>query len=176
MQKNYLLIISRFNVMNFKFVVQLVACTVIAALASLTTHIYIMKFVQPCIDSIMEQAARDGINFNTDPSTYSSLIIGAAYLTAIIMIAMYVFLYYQLQNLVPGKTVLKKILFVTLILFGIKGDLIRQPIMNFIVSYELVSFFSACKFVVLNHSDKWIANILLAICLVTLCPKKLKNG
>lgn len=160
--------------MNFKLLLQGAGsgCTIIAALLSLTAHIYVMKLAQPYIDAIIQQATEQGININPDPSTYSFIVVGAAYLTAILMVAAYVFLYYHAQHLIPGKTKFTKTLVVVAILFGLKGDLVRQPIMNFIVSFESMSFVTTLKFVVLNHIDKWLANILLAFCLVYLCPKR----
>ena len=131
-----------------------------------------MGLAKPYINAIIEQGTRLGINFNPDPSTYSFIVVGTAYLTAIAMIAVYVFLYYHLQYLTPGKTKFTKSLVVAAILFGIKGDLVRQPIMDFILGYESASFFVALKFVVLNHIDKWLVNIVLAFCLVYFCPKK----
>jgi hypothetical protein len=158
--------------MNIKLLLQGAGCTIIAGLFSLTTHIYMMKLVQPYIDAIMQQASQQGINFNPDPSSYSFIVVGAAYLTAILMIAAYVFLYYHAQYMIPGKTNLTKIVAVTAILFCLKGDLIRQPIMNFIMNFESMSFITSFKLVILDHIDKWLANVLLAFCLVYFCPKK----
>lgn len=157
--------------MNFKLF-QAAVCTIIATILSLTIHIYIIGLAKPYINTIIEQGTRLGINFNPDPSTYSFIIVGAAYLTAIAVIAVYVFLYYHIQYLIPGKTKFAKTFVVAAILFGIKGDLIRQPIMDFILGYESTSFLIALKFVVLNHIDKWLVNIVLAFCLVYFCPKK----
>jgi len=158
--------------MIYKKFFQATICTMIASISALTTHIYVMKWMQPYINAIIEQVTKEGINFNPDPSTYSWIVIGAAYLTAIAMIAVCVFLYYHAQHLIPGKTRFIKMLIVIAILFGIKGDLVRQPIMNFILSYESMDFFTSLKFVILNHIDQWVANIFLVICLVYLCPKK----
>lgn len=160
--------------MNFKQFLQASACALIAAIGSLTMHIYIRQWVQPYINAIIDQGTKAGVNFNLAPSIYSWLVIGAAYLTAIVIIALYVFLYYHVQHLIPGKTVLVRTFIVVAMLFGIKGDLLRQPIMNFIVSYESLGFFISAKLVALDHIDKWLANIFLAICLVNLCPKKYK--
>lgn len=158
--------------MNFKLLFQATACTIIAAISSLTIHIYVMRLVQPYIGAIIEQGTKQGINFNPDPSTYSFVVVGAAYLTAIAMVAAYVFLYYHVQHCIPGKTKFAKMLVVTAILFAIKGDLLREPIMNFILSYESMSFFTSLQFVALNHIDKWLSNVFLAFCLVYLCPPK----
>lgn len=150
-------------------------CTLLATIISLTTHIYVMKWLQPYIDVIVESCIQQGINLNQDPSTYSWLVVGAAYLTAFMMVGVYVFLYYHIQHIIPGKNELTKWLCLTLIIFGIKGDLIRQPIMNFIISYESMNFSTALTFVVLNHLDKWFTNILLAFCLVYFCPKNINQ-
>lgn len=157
--------------MNFKWAYQITLCTLVATIFSLTTHIYVMKWLQPYVDIIISNCVQQGINFNPDPSTYSWLVVTAAYITAYMMIGVYVLLYYHAQHIIPGKNKLTKWFFLTLIIFGIKGDLIRQPIMNFIVSYESMSLYTSLIFVVLNHLDKWIANIFLAFFLVYFCPK-----
>ena len=147
-------------------------CIIVAAILSLTTHIYVMAWLQPYINAIVESGIKQGINFNPDPATYSWLVIGSSYGTAILMVGVYVFLYYHVQNFIPGKTKLAKVLIVIAVLLGIKGDLMRQPIMDFVVSSEAMNASMAFNLVVLNHLDKWLANILLTICLVYLCPKK----
>lgn len=158
--------------MVYKKFFQATICTLVASVSALTTHIYVMKWLQPYINAIVEQGIKQGINFNPDPSTYSWIIIGAAYLTAIAMVAVYVFLYYHAQHLISGKTRFMKILIVIAIIFGIGGDLVRQPIMDFISLSGSMDFFTSFRLVTLNHIDKWLANIFLAICLVYLCPKK----
>jgi hypothetical protein len=157
--------------MNKNVCFKLFACTIMATIAALTTHIYVMKWMQPYIDMLVQ-----GMDMNPAPSTYSWLIIGSAYATAFMMIGVYTLLYYHLQHVVPGTSKLSKCLWVTLIIFAVKSEyLVRQPIMNFILSYESMSFLSALAFVVLDHIDKWLANILLAFCLVYFCPKKVNQ-
>lgn len=158
--------------MTLNNITKCLLCTIFATIVSLTTHIYLMKWMQPSIIAIVDQLTESGININPNPSTYSYLIIDSAYVTAAVMIGIYVFLYYQVQQLIHAKTTCMKALIVTAILFGIKGDLVRQPIMDLIMTLEWVDIFTSLKFVTLNHLDKWLANIFLSFCLVYLCPKK----
>ena len=60
---------------------------------------------------------------------------------------------------------------VTCLILEIKGDLIRQPVMDILLNYT-IGLKNPVLFVFLNQVDKWMANLLLAVCLVYLCPQK----
>lgn len=151
-----------------KKVLQALVCAGVATILALTTHIYISEWMNPILDSMSQ-----GIDMNPNSTTYSSIIMYAAYGTAFITIGVLVFLYYHAQHLIPGKSHLMKTVIVTLILFGIKGEPIRQPIMNLVLNYT-IGLKNPFLFVVLQQMDKWLALFLLAACLVYLCPKKFK--
>ena len=157
-------------IFNNKIIQALVSVTIATGLA-LTTHIYLSEFIKPVLDAMMQSSIAGGINPNADSTNYSKIVIYAAYATAFMNIGFLTFFYYHTQHLIPRNSKLIKILLVTAIIFGIKGDLIRQPIMDIILNYD-IGFDKPILFVVLNHADKWLANLFLAICLVYLCPQK----
>jgi hypothetical protein len=158
--------------MKNKKALQAFICTCIATGLALTTHIYVAEWMKPFLDKLI--AAQGGIP-STIPSLYPPIIIFSAYATAFLLIGFLVFLYYHTQHLIKAESRLTKILLVTCILFGFKGDLIRQPIMNFILMHTS-GFNNAFLYVILDNIDKWIANLFLATCLVYLCPYKNKIG
>lgn len=143
-------------------------CVIVTAVTTLTTHICISKWLKPILEEMMRNAVGQGI----ESEAYPSIIIYAAYITAVLTTGFLVFCYYHVQHLIPGKSKVAKVMSVTAMIFGIKGgDLIRQPIMDIILNH-VTGFENPILFVVLNHMDKWLANIFLAICLVYLCPQK----
>ncbi len=147
--------------------IQLCVCLVIATVLSLTTHIYIMKWTDPILGPMMQ-------GIPPDPSDYTFTIIFAAYATAFIPVGFVVFLYYHTQHLLAYKSNLIKTLLVACIIFGVKGDLVRMPIMNFLVSYTFGTTTNPLLYVTLSHLDGWLANLFLAVSLVYLCPQKNK--
>lgn len=161
--------------MKSKKAIQAFICISIATVLALTTHIYVAEWMKPFLDKLMQSGTALGGAPSTDPSTYQPIVIFSAYATAFMMIGFLVFLYYHTQHLIPEKSKLIKTLFVTSILFGFKGDLIRQPMMNFILMHT-TGFNNAFFYVILDNIDKWIANLFLAVCLVYLCPDKNKIG
>lgn len=153
--------------MRNKAILQASLCLIMATILALTTHIYISEWVKPILDSMTQ-------GLTSKP--YSPMIISAAYGTAFITIALVVFLYYHTQHLLPIKSRFLKALLVACILLELKGNLIRQPVMDILVNYSFgMEGLKPFLFVGLNKIDQWLANILLAMCLVYLCPQKYKN-
>lgn len=154
------------KIMSNKKIYKLLFCAVLATIFALTTHIYLSEWMNPFLDSMSE-----GLNMNPDPNTYSHLIIYAAYGTAFLTTGLLVFFYYHTQHLIPGHSKWIKTLIVSAILFCVKGEPIRQPIMNIILNYN-IGIEHPFTFVALQNIDKWVALFLLAVCLVYLCPQK----
>src|SRR3954468_13983318 len=107
--------------MQNKKILQAGLCLFITTILALTSHIYIFEWVKPTLDSMTQ-------GLHHEP--YSFLIISAAYGTAFITVGFVVFLYYHTQHLLPIKSNLLKALVIACILLELKGDLIRQPIMD----------------------------------------------
>lgn len=58
------------------------------------------------------------------------------------------------------------------IVFGMKGELIRMPLMNILLNYNL-GMSNPFLFGVIASLDQWVASLLTAASLVYLCPKKI---
>ena len=154
--------------MGNKKIYQLGLCLVIATVLALTAHIYILGWVKPTLDLMMQ-----GTN---PPPEYSPFIISAAYVTAFIRGALVVFLYYQTQHLLPIKSQPLKALLVACILLEINDNLIRQPLMNILVNHTMgMHGLKPYLFEALNMLDKWVSALVLALAVVYLCPKKYKK-
>jgi hypothetical protein len=149
-----------------KKIMQALVCLVLATISALTTHIYVSEWVKPLLDTMAQ-----GMDPSPDSSTYPPFIIYAAYGTAFITVALKVFLYYHVQHLLPLKSKVFKILLVAGLMLELNGNLIRQPVMDLLLNYT-IGMKNPLLFVALNHFDKWLANLLLAICLVYVCPQK----
>ena len=155
--------------MRNKKILQAGVCLVIATVLALTSHIYISEWVKPTLDSMMQ-----GLQ---PPPAYSPFIISAAYITAFIRVTLVIFLYYHTQHLLPIKSNLLKVLLVACILLETHDNLIRQPVMNILVNYTMgMKELEPYVFEALNMFDKWVSAILLAACLVYLCPQKYKKS
>lgn len=149
---------------------QITLCLVMATVMALTSHIYVSEWSKPLLNSLMR-------DFHPESYCgYSPLVISAAYATAFIQVGLTVFLYYHTHHLLPVKSNFLKTLVVVCILLESKGDLIRQPFMDILLNYTLgMEGFKPFLFGALHILDKWIANLLLAMCLVYLCPQKYKK-
>lgn len=149
--------------MHYKNSLQIAFCLIITTMLALTSHIYISEGVKPVLEA-MTQGLHQG--------SYSSFIIIAAYGTAFITVGLIVFLYYHTQHLLSIKSNFLKALVVACILLELKGNLIRQPLMDLLVNYSFgMQGLQPFAFVGLNMLDKWVSTYLLAIGLVYLCPK-----
>ncbi len=146
---------------------KLIFCIIFASAMALSAHACIQKFTQPIIAKMLESAA-------AVPSGYPSHIIIAAYLTALLTTSLLVYLYYHLGHLLKIKNKILKTLVISAVLLEIKGDLIRQPLMDYLYNIHLGTAHPAL-FVILNQADKWLPNLILAATLVYLCPLKNKN-
>lgn len=143
--------------------VQIGFCLVVTVLLALTSHIYISEWVNPTLE---------GMSQGLHPKPYSPLIIGVAYGTAFITVGLVIFLYYHTQHLFPIKSSFLKAFVVACILLELKGNLIRQPIMDILVNYSFgMQGLQPFVFVSLNMLDKWVSAYLTALSLVYLCPK-----
>lgn len=140
-------------------------CLVMATVLGLTSHIYLQEWTQPILDSMSHEILSEN-------STYPAIVIAAAYGTGILTMAVKVFFYYHTQHLLPVKSIFLKLLVVTCILLELKGELIRMPLMNILLNYNL-GMSNPFLFGALASLDQWVASLLTAACLVYLCPKKI---
>lgn len=151
--------------------IQALICIVTTSFSALTTHIYISQLTKPILDTLIQNSLEQNLISNPNPSEYPAIIIYASYATALVTTGFLVFCYYHTQHLIPGRFWYSKTIYTAAIIFGIKGELIRQPIMDYILNYT-IGLNNPLVFVIMNSLDQWLANLLLALCLVCLCPQK----
>ena len=141
-------------------------CTVVAAVLALTSHIYISTWAQSFLQQIMA-----GSPPSTAQEGYSIFIMGAAYSTALLSVGILAFIYYQAGHLLPFSNPFLKSLLLAAILFGIRGDGLRQAIMDYLYGLSL-GVKSPLLTMALTHIDQWVATLILAFSFVYLCPTK----
>lgn len=150
------------NIISIKGFKKIILCSLIATFIALTFHI--------CYDHILNLLQE--LWYPSLPNTtphYPNYIIAFAYITAFISITFLTFIYYFCQDLVPTNSIVCKFLLVTIIILGIKQELVRMPIMD-----SLVLFHQGIKnFLLLSlakHLDHWITNLLMVSSIVLFCP------
>lgn len=140
-------------------------CLIMGTVLGLTSHIYLQEWSQPILDSMSK-------GILSENSAYPPNVIMAAYATAIITMGVKVFFYYHTQDLLPIRSTFLKLLVVTFILLELKGELIRMPLMNILLNYNL-GMSNPFLFGAIASLDQWVASLLTAASLVYLCPKKI---
>ncbi|MBB2969870.1 hypothetical protein [Mesorhizobium sp. RMAD-H1] len=138
------------------------ACIVVATAAALTTHIIAQAWAQDIGGPLME-------GFVPPTGAYSRPVIAAAYATAFMTMGFTAVIYYWVADRLPVTNSPMKVLVVAIALLALKGELIRMPIMN-AVTFAYYGAHAPISAALLLQADKWAANIVLAICLVYLCP------
>ena len=135
---------------------KLVLVVVISTVIGLSTHIYLLKIISPVIAERMQ-----GVVIQKPP--YSVVITTIAYITFVFPAIGTVLVYYFIQDVFPGKSrVVKGVLFGLLILL-VKGELLRQPIMNFIVGNPI-------KITLLQQSQVWLSNLIMCVIIALFTP------
>lgn len=140
-------------------------CVIIAAFFVLISHIFFMKISHYFINLI------DPNIFSNKLHDHGAFITFMAYITALLPISIIAYIYYQTAYLIPFKKNIARVFFITILILGVKGELFRQPFMNFICSLPM-GLKKAVLFSFLNHLHMWIANFILALLIVYLCPVK----
>lgn len=140
----------------------------VAAFLALVAHVWLDAWSMPIIRRMTE-------TLTPAEGGYPQLIIFMAYFTACISVGVVAFLYHRLGQYMPVRKKWQRVLLLAAIVLEIKGDLIRQPVMDFMVNLTL-DMEHPFLFVVVNQMDKWVANLLLAAAIVYLCPLKKDKG
>jgi hypothetical protein len=134
---------------NYKQFLQIILCLLLASVLALTSHIYVLEWVKPALDSMRGEIL-------SEPLPYSSFIISMAYTTACLTVGVKVFVYYHAQHLLPDWVDPIKTLLVACIHLELNGNLIRQPVMDFLVN-QTTGLKSPFLFAVINSVDKWVS-------------------
>jgi hypothetical protein len=140
----------------------------IAAFVALVAHVRLEVWAMPILANMTA-------NLAPPEESYPRLLIFMAYFTACISVGVIAFLYHHLGRYMPVRRKWLRVLLLAAIVLEIKGDLIRQPVMDYIVNVTQ-GLETPLRFVMINQMDKWVANLLLAAVIVYLCPMKKEPG
>jgi len=138
--------------------VRLLVAAIVAAIVALSLHIFLQQWTQPIIAHLMI-----GVEVARPP--YGPLITTAAYVTAVVPALVAAVLFYYGAHLLPSRSRIAKGLLLGGLIILIKGDLIRQPIMNFLIGNPL-------PVVALTDLHAVAANLGLGLAIGLLCPIK----
>jgi hypothetical protein len=137
---------------------RILVVSAVAAIVALTLHILIQQWSQPIISANMV-----GVEVARPP--YGLLITGVAYVTAMVPAIVAAILFYYAGRLLPARTRFGKGLWLGVLILLLKGDLVRQPMMNFLIG-------NPPTVVVLNDLHVIGANLALGLAIGLLCPMK----
>jgi hypothetical protein len=135
---------------------RILVASVVAAIVALTVHILLQQWAQPIISERMR-----GIEVLRPP--YGAFVTGVAYVTAVVPAIVAAILFYYGAHLLPARSRLGKGLWLGVLILLLKGDLVRQPVMNFLIG-------NPPSVVVLNDLHGIAANLALGLAIGLLCP------
>jgi hypothetical protein len=148
--------------MTRQTLIQLIAVSVVGAALALTAHIILQQWAQPIISVRMS-----GVEVARPP--YGALITAMAYSTAIVPAFVAAVLFYYGGHLLPAHSRLAKGMWLALFILLVKGDLVRQPIMNALIG-------NPPTVVVLSDLHILAANLALGIVIGLFGPVKNAAG
>ena len=130
---------------------------VIASFISLSVHRIMLKETS----SYLNQAL---VNISVIKPPYPAYINVIAYLTSILPGLGVTILYYLMTPYFNTPSKLLRTAYLSILLLLLKGELIRQLIMNILVGNPIAIAF-------LQQSQVWLTNIMMALAVVFLMPK-----
>ena len=111
------------------------------------------------------------LHWSEEAVVYDWGIVSLAYATLLLQTLFLVFLYYHSSHLIPWRKKLPRALFVTAVVLGIQGELVRQPLMNFVCSLHLGwKEALCCSFV--HQLSIWIPRLVFCTIIVFTIPQK----
>ena len=102
------------------------------------------------------------------PDQYGFKVTFFAYLTLLIPASGIAFLYYFTGKDLPFNSRIVKGILLGIFLLLVKGDLIRQPIMDYLVGNPIIVVF-------LQHAQVWVYNLAITIVIALIVPFKNKS-
>jgi hypothetical protein len=153
---------------QYSITTKFVICWIIASTLSLVLYTYSSFHIANIVTN-----SKSSINITF--SNFFNPIVITGYINNFIVIAIYLLIYYHIHHLLPLKSKILKTLFVTLLLIGMKGQLIYKPFVDFLFSPPMQQ--SALqslrlKYSYLSYLNQVISLFLLSFCFVYLCPNK----
>ncbi len=144
--------------MNKKVIVRLGIAVIVASIATLTLHIYLLQVITPIINKI-----GPALTLQKPPYPLSTNL--AAYITMLVPILVIAIIYRMLGHHLPGNNVFIKGIVLGCLLLLIKGELLRQPLMNVLVGNPV-------WLALLQQSHVWLSNLVLGLIVVLTVPLK----
>jgi hypothetical protein len=130
---------------------------IIASLAGLSLHIIMLKELTPYITSTLN-------NTTILKPPYPIYINISAYITAILPGFGLALLYYFIRPYFSIKSKVARGILLGLFVLLIKGELIRQPIMNILVGNPI-------SIALLQQSQIWLTSLVMSLLVVFLMPE-----
>ncbi len=141
---------------------KLIQCILVTAIISLSAHIFIMKGCHYLNNLINPDIPLPN-------PEYSRMIVFCAYLTSIVPTAFGVCIYYLIGNLAPSKNSFIKASIFAFFSLGIKGEIIRMPLMNFLCNLTY-GWEKAAIWTFFNHAHVYLTSFIFWLTAVYLCP------
>lgn len=116
------------------------------------------------MDDAMKSGKMDGIL----QEPYPSYIVVTAALTALIPTIGKVFIWLFVRERLPGRSLLTKGFFFTMLMIISDGGLLRQDIMNLLIGMPIDVW-------LVYGAEQWVIVPIMCILIVTLSPKKLND-
>ena len=146
--------------------VRILLCTTVIAVVALTVHILIQDATRLPI--------RDLVIGCNSGGPYSGSVTLVAYLTALVSTFVAAVLYSYTGHLLPVGNRVGQSVIVGAILLELKGELIREPLVNYFYAIDC-HIHQPLAYAVLSQMDKWLPNLIIAFLLVYMCPLKRAN-
>lgn len=153
--------------LNKNLFIRIALCVFIATTLAFLSHVFIHGMTQPLLTAMTHNIQP------SNPAYYPREIIIASYFTAFFSISAAILVYYYAGHALKIKIHNKVLrsLVLGLIILAIKGELIRYTIVGYLVLSRLGAH-HPLFYIFVNQADIWFPNIILAFCLVYLCPLK----
>ncbi len=135
-----------------------ILATLLASGVGMALHVFLLQTVTPLITHAMQ-----GISIPQPP--YSAIINLFAFITALLPVSGLAFLYYWIGDYIPAQSRLGKGLLLGFSFLFLKGDLIRQPLMNLLVG-------NPWEVVLLQLAEVWIPDLTIAIIIALIIPSR----
>jgi hypothetical protein len=138
------------------------SATILAAAIGFLIHVL---YGQGIAIEYVQKAAENGRLDGVIKQPYPNWVVAIASLTALIPAFGKVFLYILIQDKLPGKKVIKGVVYGLFLLF-VGDNLLRMPIMGVVIGNPFDVVF-------VQSLEKWIIYPAMGICIALLVPEKL---
>lgn len=135
--------------------------TVTAGILGFLSHAFLVNLIQPFIMSTMRGA-------DVAQPPYPPMIALSAAATALIPVGALTAMYHWLGHNIPARSRVGKGLWLGVLILLLKGELIRQPLMDLLIGNPLMV-------VALQNGQAVASNLIAALAIALLMPLKSQN-